>query len=137
MGKSTADYININGIEYQVENVDGQYIAFNDEYEDIELSPKDVLQMFFDKNAFADFVKDSLGIKRPLVKLESTDGFYLGDLSVGKGYRVFLCYSDSITFARKVASSLDSFQPLIISFGGISKDTQKLLFDKKEKCFWI
>lgn len=134
-GESTTDFIEINGKDFQIENIDGKYIAFNDETADIELSSKDVLQMYFNKKAFADFVKASLGTSGAVSKIQ--DGFCLGDLSVGKGYRSFLCFSDSASFTRDIANSLGSFQPLIISFDDISAATQKLLREKDGKAFLL
>lgn len=135
-GNSTIDSVEINGNECQVEYIDGKYFAIG-ESDDIELSPREILQMFFDKTAFTDFVRVSLGAHGAVPELQCGDGFCIGDLSIGKGYRAFLCFSDSALFARSIAGLSDLFQPLIISFGEISSATQKVLFDKKGKFFSI
>lgn len=49
-GNSTIDSVEINGNECQVEYIDGKYFAIG-ESDDIELSPREILQMFFDKTA--------------------------------------------------------------------------------------
>lgn len=135
-GNSTIDSVEINGNECQVEYIDGKYFAIG-ESDDIELAPRNVLQMFFDKTAFADFARVSLGAHGAVSELKGGDGFCIGDLSIGKGYRAFLCFSDSALFARSIAGISDLFQPLIISFGEISSATQKVLFDKNGKFFSI
>lgn len=135
-GNSTIDSVEINGNECQVEYIDGKYFAIG-ESDDIELSPRDVPQMFFDKTAFADFARFSLGAHGAVSELQGGDGFCIGDVSIGKGYRAFLCFSDSALFARSIAGLSDLFQPLVISFGEISSATQKVLFEKKGKFFAI
>lgn len=104
-GNSTIDSVEINGNECQVEYIDGKYFAIG-ESDDIELSPREILQMFFDKTAFTDFVRVSLGAHGAVPELQCGDGFCIGDLSIGKGYRAFLCFSDSALVRQKYCRAI-------------------------------
>lgn len=132
-GSSTIDFIEINSQEFQVENIDGKYIAFNDESNDIELSSKDVLGLSLNKNAFAELIRNLLKIGRAVSDVYNSDAFFLGDLEAGNGYKVFLCFLQSIDLIQSIKEVSKSNSPLIISFKEITPELQNLIYKTNGK----
>lgn len=130
---SVVDNIEIGGESYKVDFIDGKYIAYNDELDDVELTSNDVLRVCLDKRAFGDAIRKLLNIGNAVSDMPKSDAYCLGDLTVGDGYRVFLCFSDSSAFSQDVRSLSKGTPPLVISFDEISSDTQKLVFDLEGK----
>lgn len=65
------------------------------------------------------------------------DDFWLGDLRVGNGYRVFLTFSASSVFAEYVREHSDGNTPIIISFERFSSELQQTVFNLRGKFFGI
>lgn len=126
---SVVDDIEIGGESYKVDFIEGKYIAYNDELDDVELTSNDVLRVYLDKKAFGDTIRKLLNIGNTVSDMPKSDAYCLGDLRVGNGFRVFLCFSDSVAFSQDVQSLSKGIPPLVISFDEISSETQKLVFD--------
>ena len=61
-GKSTVDYIEIDGESYQVEYIGNEFIGINDELPDVKLSNSDVCKLTLNKSKFASKVRELLRI---------------------------------------------------------------------------
>lgn len=130
---SVVDDIEIGGESYKVDFIDGKYVAYNDELDDVELTNNDVLRVCLDKKAFGDAIRKLMNIGNAVSDMPKSDAYCLGDLRVGNGFRVFLCFSDSVAFSQDVRSLSKGTLPLVISFDEISSETQKLVFDLEGK----
>lgn len=89
-GNNFVDSIEIDGREYSVEFIDGKYIGICEDCDDVELSRNNVLSLRLNTRNFAQMLASLMGISAPVSKIG--DDFCLGDLRVGKGYRVFLTF---------------------------------------------
>ena len=134
-GNNFVDSIEIGGREYAVEFIDGKYIGICEYCDDVELSRNDVLSLRLNTRNFAQMLASLMGISAPVSKIG--DDFCLGDLRVGKGYRVFLTFSASSVFAEYVREHSDGNTPIIISFERFSSELQQTVFNLKGKFFGI
>lgn len=134
-GNNFVDSIEIGDREYSVEFIDGKYIGIREDCDDVELSRNDVISLKIDTRKFAQMLASLMGISAPVSKIG--DDFCIGDLRVGKGYRVFLTFSASSIFAEYVREHSDGNTPIIISFESFSSELQQTVFNLRGKFFEI
>ena len=136
-GKSTVDYIEIDGESYQVEYIGNEFIGINDELPDVKLSNSDVCKLTLNKSKFASKVRELLRIGGAVSDIPNCDAYCIGDLKGSRTFRVFLCFSESGSLYSSIRSISKGIPPIVISFEEISGELQKLLYELDGKFFKI
>ena len=126
---TTVNEIRMDSEDLRVEKIGNQWYALNEETE-LKLSSKDPLKLELNKRTFVSHISKALDIQNPLSDLScGCDGFFLGNLNVGNGYRVFFYFS-SYKFVESATEVLGDAIPLVIAFDEISDEAQSFVARK-------
>ena len=129
-GKSSVSELRIGEMEYRVESVNGKWYALHEDADEIELVYSDIRKLEFDKAAFAREIAQTLEIQNPVSKLFGSDGFFLGRIPLGQGYRVFLCFTPR-DFIQAISNIVGEERPFVIAFDKDSGEIQKYTAERQ------